>query len=319
MIGLSCNRRSIGWMLCGLLACASPAAAEVGQPAGLLLQVNEARAACDWRLLVALTSKGPGLDRVWKLLVRWAAWEGTSASLTTVLEPAGFQGTSRLVLEDHAGSPDRAWVVLSLESGDVLPVGEHLRGEGLLTADFTYDDEQRWIAPQDYDLSRLPAGSDDPPGSVLLQGIPRGERWVQLGYSRVLWWIDPRRREIVRARFFGADGELLKELEVLDWVEAKAPTACWLPRRQRMRNLKTGSVSELELERFEGWPDPSPKELTPERLPTVAAEMIRRELREDSDRNPPLRSSPGTRDPARAPASRRRRISSLIPEGSSMV
>lgn len=266
-----------GWMVVLLIASvAAPGDAEV--PQALLLQVNEARTACTGRLHVTLSTRGPRLDQTWKLVVRWETWPGNSASLATIRQPASLRGTSRLILERHDGSPDRAWVVLSPTTGDVLPVGDHVRGEGFLSADFSLDDDQRWIAPEHYELTRLPPAVDDDMGTVRLQGIPRGEGWVTLGYSRVVWWIDPSRRDIVRARFFDAEDVLIKELEVLEWVEPKMPGGCRVPRRQRMRNLRSGSTSILDLERFEPWKDSSREDFVqdfvPESLPQVAKEMI---------------------------------------------
>lgn len=283
------------WCVCFLLGASLAAGGVRGQtgpgPEDLLLQVDEARASCDWVFRADLTHRSRGFDRVWKLRVVWAAWEGSSASVVTVLDPPSFRGTSRLVLEDHGPAPDRVWVLLSLERGDVLPVGRHLHGEGLLVPAFSHHDEQRWIAPEHYQLRRLPGEQDDPPGTIAVEGRLEEGRRVDLGYSRVVWWVDPGRREIVRMRFFGADGRPLKELEVLDWREPEAPGGCRLPRRQRMTHLETGARSELVLVDVEQAPRFGNRDFVPDRLPELARRLLqgRVETGGDGQAAPPLR------------------------------
>jgi hypothetical protein len=230
--------------------------------------VNRQRLRTSWHLTLAMTLRNDrGFRRDLELDARWAAWKDTAAALVVVREPASVRGTAMLSREEiRSGAEHRSWVFLNTRSPLVVEVPGNSRAEGLLGSDFSHADQQRLLDTAEWKLSSLGETACGTSRCVRIEGVRRRAKRGPLDPDRAVWWIDKSRKEVVRAQQFAADRPL-KTLEVTEWAAAEG---VWIPRRQTMRTLETGSETVLTLIRFERVTTFPEADFRPENLPEQA-------------------------------------------------
>jgi hypothetical protein len=173
--------------------------------------------------------------------------DGDIRTLIRLTHPPDLRDTTLLILGNQ-GRADDLFLYLPARRR-VLRIPAPRRGDRFLGTDLTFEDVGGSIDLEDYRLRRLP-----------LEHLGGEEVWVVHAEPKVGPG-DVRRYRIARRTFvvLGVDyerhGRLIQRLDVEPESVRRVASDTWLPTRLVMRNLVTGSRTELELESLDVDPD----------------------------------------------------------------
>lgn len=154
--------------------------------------------------------------------------------------PTNVRGTGFLTY-DYAqpGREDDQWLYLPALR-KVRRVSSSDRGDSFLGTDFTYEDIKLGtkLGIRDYRWRTLDYDQADGHRCIRVEAVPVDEDTaVELGYGRVVSWIDPEVWMVRRSRFWDVAGNPLKVVHV---EEIRRVEGIWTPHRFEVENLKTG-------------------------------------------------------------------------------
>ena len=161
------------------------------------------------------------------------------------LQPANVRDTGFLVW-DYAdpSEEDDQWLFLPALR-KVRRISASDRGDYFLGTDFTYEDMKLdgKLAPKDYNYVLLGEESLDGVLTYKLEGIPKTENIArELGYSRIVSWVNPENWMITQAEFEDLKGQALKSLRVED---IRQVNGLWTRHQLTMRNHLTEHESKF--------------------------------------------------------------------------
>lgn len=170
--------------------------------------------------------------------------------------PQRIRGSSFLTHEHHVdGKPDDQWLYLPVLR-KVRRVSASDRGDHFFGSDFTYEDVKSATKfnLDDYNF-RLLSAADAPdlesPITVseqigmiqIMEAIPRNPNIArELGYGRVVAWVDSERLIPLRVRYWDVAGGTLKHVTI---GELSLTNGIWTPRYIKAVNDKSGHRSEF--------------------------------------------------------------------------
>lgn len=162
------------------------------------------------------------------------------------LAPPDVKGTATLTREDSAGEDD-IWVYLPALKKVRRLVASNKR-DSFMGSDFSYNDV---ITPrvEDYGHKLLRGEDVDGVPCYVIESTPGSEKIRKdSGYSRSLGWI--RKDNFVTLKVESADlaGRPYKEFRAYDIFEADPKLHRWMARRITMKNVQTGSTTELRFD-----------------------------------------------------------------------
>jgi outer membrane lipoprotein-sorting protein len=168
--------------------------------------------------------------------------------MTRFLAPDDVRGTVSLLVE-HSDADDGMWIYLPALKKVRRMVSSNKK-ESFVGTDFSYGDVighrvDQWqhtrkadevVDGQDcYVIESTPASSDVSDDS---------------GYSKRVSWISKSSFVSVKGRFYGTNGELLKETSSSDIREVDAATNRWQPMKMEADNLQTGHKTVITFENY---------------------------------------------------------------------
>ncbi len=157
--------------------------------------------------------------------------------------PANVKGTGFLTYDyPRAETDDDQWLYLPALR-KVRRISASDRGDYFLGTDFTYEDikKETKIAIEDYTFSTLGTEEVDGHLTYLLEGTPiNSETAEELGYSRVLWRIDPEIWMSRKIEMWDVNGNSLKTLRNEDIENIQG---IWTTLKLTAVNHKTGHLT----------------------------------------------------------------------------
>ncbi len=155
------------------------------------------------------------------------------------LAPRDIKGTAFLVYDyPDAEQEDDQWLYLPALRR-VRRISASKRGGYFLGTDFTYDEikNETNVAIEDYIYKTLGVEKIDEFKTYLVEAIPLNhEIGKELGYNRVLLWVDAEIWIIRQSKFWDMQGKLLK---TESFQEIKPVEGVWTVHRMEAENHKT--------------------------------------------------------------------------------
>ena len=166
-------------------------------------------------------------------------------------EPRNLEGTAFLTYDyPQAGVDDDQWLYLPALRKTRRIAGAD-RGDSFMGTDFSYDDMKQETRVSLDEFRRETLAIEDVDGRSLLkvEGVPANDQIAEdLGYGRVLSWVDQEIWMIRKSQFWDTRGRLLKtvyfrDIQIVDGI--------WTPHRLEAENHITGhrtlfTVSEVD-------------------------------------------------------------------------
>jgi outer membrane lipoprotein-sorting protein len=239
------------WMLAGsaallgMLGLVTPTGhtADVAWPSGeeIAQRINardEGRTASSTLLMELIDRHGDKLVRKTRTFRKYYAAEKRSAIFYVL--PKNVEGTAFLTfhyLEEKRD--DVQWLYLPTLR-KVRRIAAADRGEAFLGTDFTYDDMKREskVSLTDYAWKTIGEDSVDGHRCYMVEGIPVSRDVAkELGYGRVVLWVDTAIWMVRKTDFWDVRGEPLKSSFVRDIRQVQG---IWTAHELEARNHKTG-------------------------------------------------------------------------------
>lgn len=170
--------------------------------------------------------------------------EGRRQTVLLYRAPARIRGTALLLYDYHAqDTEDDQWLYLP-SFRKVRRIAGANRGDYFLNTDLSYDDikNEGRLVEEDYAFEVL--GEDTISGSpvIRLQGVATAASREELGYSRVVWWVDPALWLSRRIEMWDSAGNRLKTLEN---YRIERIDDIWSVTALRVTNHKSGHVTDF--------------------------------------------------------------------------
>ena len=160
--------------------------------------------------------------------------------------PTNIKGTSFLTFDYHADQkPDDQWIYLPALSR-VRMISSSDRGDYFLGTDFTYEDikETTSFSLTDYSFKTIGKERRGEKDVYVLECTPINEKVKrELGYSRILAFIDPALWMPVQAEYWDEAGNPLK---IVDIDRVERIDDIWTPLRFVAKNHKSGHTTVFD-------------------------------------------------------------------------
>jgi uncharacterized protein len=161
------------------------------------------------------------------------------------VSPRNVKGTAYLTI-DHgeAGRDDDRWLYLPA-ARKVRRVSAADRGAHFLGTDFTHEDIKNISRVNAKDYTHRTVGREALDGHecYVLESVPVNQEIArEVGYGRVLSWVDAEIWMVRRSRFWDVNGNALK---VIDTRDIRQVDGIWTAQRIEAHNEKTGHKTVL--------------------------------------------------------------------------
>lgn len=225
---------------------AEPSAAELASKA---MEVGAANLAGMRAEVTMTTTDGSGSSRTRKLSVASKEIDGRAHTLVRFRAPADVAGIALLAIEGREGKADELTLYLPAYKR-TRRISPSQRGASFADTDFSYADFSRGSEPIDPSKAKRLEDATvlDRPAFVIEGPAPKDSP-----YGRVKVWLDKKTHLVLRAESSDKEGAPFRTYEVQEVGERGGRT---LPVKATMRNAKTGSRTELVLEKIETEPPP---------------------------------------------------------------
>lgn len=172
-------------------------------------------------------------------------YEGEKRTVMFFVRPQNIQGTAFLNFEyDEPDRDEDRWLYLpALRKARRISTSN--RGEYFLGTDFTYEDisNETKINIKDYTRRYLGAEPFDGYQCLVMEALPLNDRIAQeLGYDRVVSWVDPQLWMIRKTEYWDRHGEHLKTIYFRDIRQVQG---IWTAHRLEAHNHQTGHQTLL--------------------------------------------------------------------------
>jgi len=246
------------------------AAAESGTELAAAMQARDEGVYLRQHLLMTMRSKKGHVRRREATYVR-ASQPNRRQTLIRFTAPARIRDSSFLTHEHMRDKkPDDQWLYLPALR-KVRRVSAADRGDHFFGSDFTYEDIKAATKFNlaDYNFTLLPQSQSpnlDIPiapteshGEILvLQGEPKTNAIArELGYGRIVAWVDSARLIPVRVHYWDLSGSLLKRVKI---GELSLADDIWTPQLIEAHNEKTGHKTQFKFSAIE-YPTDLPEKL----------------------------------------------------------
>lgn len=161
-------------------------------------------------------------------------------------EPTNIRGTGFLTFDyPDPGVDDDQWLYLPALR-KVRRISASDRGDYFLGTDFTYEEvkKEQKVELSDYDFVRKGEETLDGVATLVVEGVPVSDEIAkELGYSRVVWRVDPAINMSRKSDYYDLNGNHLKTItlesvETIDGVLTATGVFC--------ENHKTGHSTRLQ-------------------------------------------------------------------------
>lgn len=165
------------------------------------------------------------------------SWSHNDGPITRTLmrfqAPADVRGTGLLTISEDNTEVQRLFLPAL---NRIQTISSTQRADRFMGSDFTYEDlgDQN---PDDFTFSVLENNTDE--GQMLVKGV----RSDASGYAYAHFLIDTRRYVLLRAVYFNAQDEQVRELLAQDITAVR--DGVWRASKLTMRDLRTGRYTEL--------------------------------------------------------------------------
>jgi len=164
-------------------------------------------------------------------------------SILFYISPKRLEGTAFLTY-DNAFKKDGQWLYLPAIR-KVRRVSAADRGDWFLGTDFSYEDikKETKIAKEDYSFKLLGEESIDGHPCYKMQSTAKNPSIAkELGYSKIIGWIDKKIFMARKSLFYDERGDLLKELHNTD---IRKIDGIWTATHIRMVNKQNNHISDF--------------------------------------------------------------------------
>jgi len=164
-------------------------------------------------------------------------------SMSVFDRPADVKGTALLTFS-HKTATDDQWLYLPALR-KVRRISASDRGDYFLGTDFTYEDikKETKVSIDDYRRRTLREDTVDGHPVIVVEDVPVSEEVArELGYGRVVRWVDSEIWMSRRTEFWDVRDNLLKTIVTTDIREVQG---IWTPHRLEVTNHKTGHSTIL--------------------------------------------------------------------------
>jgi len=156
------------------------------------------------------------------------------------LTPRNVKDTAFMTYDyPQANKDDDQWLYLPAMR-KVRRISASDRGDYFLGTDFTYEDikKETKVTIEDYNRKTLHTDSIDRHRVFVIESIPVNKETAnELGYSKVIQWVDAEIWIIRKAKFWDVRG---KELKTIISSDIKLVQGIWTTHRMEVKNHKTG-------------------------------------------------------------------------------
>ena len=193
-------------------------------------------------LKMVLTDKR-GKERVQETFSYRKYYGEDKKSVIFYKKPKRLKGTGFLTY-DNAVSDDEQWLYLPALR-KVRRVSASDRGDWFLGTDFSYEDikKETKVSKEDYDFKILGEENVDGHEVYKMESVAKSaEIAKELGYSKLISWIDKKIFVNRKAEFYDERGELLKRLHNHDITQVDG---IWTIHHMEMTNEQNGHVSHF--------------------------------------------------------------------------
>jgi hypothetical protein len=168
--------------------------------------------------------------------------DGLEASYLHFLAPADIKGSAFLTIENRSGQDDQWLYLPALKRSRRISSDE--KGKSFMGTDFTYEDiGSEEVNENRYRLLRTEGMGNDIV-FVIEATYANAQKSRETGYSRRVLHISKANSMLVKAEFYGPDGNLIKTLECSGF-EYFPELDKWRPKTMTMSNLEKGSQTIL--------------------------------------------------------------------------
>jgi outer membrane lipoprotein-sorting protein len=199
---------------------------------------NEGQTASSTLLMELIDRRGEKLVRQTRTFRKY--YEAEKRTAIFYLLPKNVEGTAFLTFDYFEERRDDAqWLYLPALR-KVRRISAADRGEPFLGTDFTYEDMKREskLSRTDYAWKTLGEDSLDGRHCYMVEGLPVSRDVArELGYSRVVSWVDAEIWMVRKTDFWDVRGEPLKASFVRDIRQVQG---IWTAHALEVRNHKTG-------------------------------------------------------------------------------
>jgi len=156
------------------------------------------------------------------------------------ISPSNVKDTAFLTFDySEAGRDDDQWLYLPAMR-KVRRISASNRGDYFLGTDFTYEDikKESKVSIEDYTRKTLREELLDGIRTYVVESVPVNENIAkELGYGRVMQWVDAEIWMVRKAKFWDVRGKILKTIHTHDISQVQG---IWTSHRLEVINHKTG-------------------------------------------------------------------------------
>lgn len=164
------------------------------------------------------------------------------------LEPTTLRDTAFLTYDyPEPGREDDQWLYLSALR-KTRRISATNRGDSFLGTDLSYEEvmKETRVAAADYEWRTLRRDTIEGQPCVVVEQVPASEEIAnELGYGKVITWVDAEVWMVRRSEHFDLAGERLKSIHV---SEIRKVDGIWTPHRTVARNHQTGHRTVFRFE-----------------------------------------------------------------------
>lgn len=166
--------------------------------------------------------------------------DGSEMSLMRFTAPSDVQGSGFLTIT-HSDGQEENWIYLPALGRERRIISDE-RGGSFMGSDFTIEDISQTLTDYEHRLIEILQDADRE--IYLVESIPINEEIKgQVGFSRLLSYIDKEKGYLIKSETYADNGEMIKLLETGSIIEILE--GVYLPGRLVMKDLETGGSTEL--------------------------------------------------------------------------
>ena len=167
---------------------------------------------------------------------------GHEASYLYFTSPADIKGSAFLTVENQSGQDDQ-WLYLPVLKRS-RRISSNEKGKSFMGTDFSYEDiGGEEVDDNSYKLLRTEGDGSDV--TYVIEAVYiNPQKSKETGYSKRVLYIKKTNNMLIKAKFYGLDGNLKKILECSGF-EYYSKVKKWRPKTMLMKNMEKGSQTVL--------------------------------------------------------------------------
>jgi hypothetical protein len=196
------------------------------------------------RYRMTLVAPDGSVEQVRTFITYYKREDGVERTLQKFLSPPVLAGTG-LLLVDRGKPETDIWMYLPT-TRRIRRIAGHDKSNRYMGTEFSFEDFEGYrISAYGFDLVGEKTDGQGRSCWVIEAVAATAAEKAATGYSKKRYWIERKTLYPVRVEYYARDGTLEK---VLTAEDIHRVNLCWRPRRETIKNLRTGRSTKLVLE-----------------------------------------------------------------------